>query len=61
MEGRVITAQNKAYQLSSNFNLCDFIRKSNTIREQMMKMNTLTEWDYEYFTMDEVKCFFLLK
>lgn len=30
-------------------------RKSQTIREQMLKLNTLAEWNYEYFTMDKVK------
>lgn len=28
--------------------------KIGNIKNQMVKLNTLTEWDYEYFTMDEV-------
>ncbi|CAF0980383.1 unnamed protein product [Brachionus calyciflorus] len=27
--------------------------KSQTIKEQMIKLNTLNEWDYQYFTMDK--------
>ena len=29
--------------------------KINNIKNQMVKLNTLTEWDYEYFTVDEVE------
>ena len=29
-------------------------RKKETIREQMIKLNAMVNWNYEYFTMDEV-------
>ena len=35
------------------------IRKRDTIKNQLIKLNALVEWDYEYFTMDEVE--FIIK
>lgn len=59
MERRVKIIRINSKSSYNNLSAVKIIRKRDTIKNQLIKLNALVEWDYEYFTMDEVE--FIIK